>query len=321
MIVPVKTPRERRPTPTTGALLHSAAWWRLQHRLAPYLFVLPFVLLFLVFQLWPLVRSVALSFHKTAGTRRQVWVGLANYEFLLRDQFFWFAVLNTVAYATAFLAIQLPLSFGLAVLLNSPRVRARGLFRLAFFSTHLVGAAFVGILFAQLLNARYGLLNVALGAILQRPVRIDWLGQPETAMLSVLLAGLWLSVGYGMVYFLAALQAVDRELYEAAAVDGAGRMARLWHVTLPGVRHVTWFLALFGLIGAMQMFELPYVLFGQGSGPANSGLTIVMYLYIHGFQAGDLGYAAAIGWMLVLLIAGLALAQLRLARRREGAAA
>lgn len=314
MNAPASPPIAARPAPS-----RSAAWWKLQHRLAPYLFVSPFVLLFLTFQLYPLLRSVALSFHKTAGTRRQVWVGLANYEFLLRDNFFWFAVVNTVSYAAAFLVIQLPLSLGLAVLLNSPRVWARGLFRLAFFSTHLVGAAFVGILFAQLLNARYGLLNVALSTLLQRPVTVDWLGRPETAMFSVLMAGLWLSVGYGMVYFLAALQAVDRELYEAAAVDGAGRWARLWHVTLPGVRHVTWFLALFGLIGAMQMFELPYVLFGQGSGPANSGLTIVMYLYIHGFQAGDLGYAAAIGWILVVLIAGLALAQIRVARRRESA--
>ncbi|MCS7034216.1 MAG: sugar ABC transporter permease [Phycisphaerae bacterium] len=291
--------------------------WQLQQRLAPYLFVSPFVLLFAAFLLWPLLRSLLLSLHKTVGSERQIFAGLDNYAFLLRDRFFWFAVVNTVGYALAFLLIQIPAALLLAVLLNSRRIRGRSLFRLAFFSTHLVGGAFVGIIFAQILNVRHGLLNTALSALLGRPVEIAWLSEPRLAMPSVLLAALWLSIGHGMVYFLAALQAVDRELYEAAAVDGAGRWGQFWNITLPGVWHVVTFLTLFGLIGAMQLFELPYILFGQSAGPGNAALTIVMYLYVYGIQSGDLGYAAAIGWMLVLLISGLAVAQWRIVRRRE----
>jgi ABC-type sugar transport system permease subunit len=291
--------------------------WRLQHKLAPYLFVSPFVALFVLFLLWPLARSVTLSFQRGGGSQRTEYIGWANYSFLLQDRYFWFAVGNTVGYAIVFLSVQIPAALGLAVLLNSKRLRGRALFRLAFFATHLVGAAFVGIVFAQLLNQRYGLFNQLLSGFVPGEVTIDWLGRPRTAMLSVLFAGLWLSVGYGMVYFLAALQAVDRELYEAAAVDGAGRWSRFRHITLPGVRHVTAFLTLFGLIGAMQMFELPYVLFGQSAGPANSAMTIVLYLYQFGFQAGDLGYAAAVGWVLVLLILLMGAIQYLLFRRRE----
>jgi ABC-type sugar transport system permease subunit len=296
---------------------HRANWWRLQHKLAPYLFVSPFVLLFVAFLLLPLMRSITLSFQRGGGSQRAEFVGVENYAFLLRDRYFWFAVANTVGYAIAFLSIQIPAALGLAVLLNSKCVHGRALFRLAFFATHLVGAAFVGIVFAQLLNPRYGLFNQLIGLIVPGEVTIDWLGRPRTAMLSVLFAGLWLSIGYGMVYFLAALQAVDREIYEAAAVDGAGRWSRFWHITLPGVRHVTAFLSLFGLIGAMQMFELPYVLFGQSAGPANSAITIVMYLYLYGFQAGDLGYASAVGWVLVGLILGLIVLQWLAFRRQE----
>jgi ABC-type sugar transport system permease subunit len=112
-----------------------------------------------------------------------------------------------------------------------------------------------------------------------------------------------------MIYFLAALQSVDRELYEAAEVDGAGAWSKFWHVTLPGIRPVLTFMVLVGTIGAFQLFELPYVLF-QGPGPNNRGLTIVMYLFQYGFEFGDIGYASAVGWVLVLLIFALSLAQL-----------
>jgi ABC-type sugar transport system permease subunit len=116
-----------------------------------------------------------------------------------------------------------------------------------------------------------------------------------------------------MIYFLAALQCVDRELYEAAEVDGAGKWSQFWNVTLPGIRPVLLFLIFVGTVGAFQLFELPYVLF-NGPGPGNSALTIVMYLFNTGFDVGDIGYASAIGWMLALMIAGIAILQLRVTR-------
>ncbi len=279
-----------------------ARLWALQHRFAPYLFVSPFVLLFSCFLIYPLVRSVILSMYQTAGPRSSRFVGLANYLFLFRDQYFWMAVANTAVLALCFLVIQIPASLGLAMLANAKHVRAKSFFRFAFFSTHLVGSVFASVLFFQLLNPRQGLVNKAIGLFLSFTPQIPWLTNEYLARVSILMAWLWLSVGFGMIYFLAALQAVDVELYEAAQVDGAGRWSRFWNVTIPGIKPVLLFMILVGTIGGFQLFEIPYVLFPTGSGPNRSAQTIVSYLFTAGFQVGDLGVASAIGWMLVIII-------------------
>ncbi|HLL90525.1 MAG TPA: sugar ABC transporter permease [Tepidisphaeraceae bacterium] len=294
----------------------TARLWRLQHRLAPYAFVLPFVALFGAFLFYPLGRSLVLSAYQTAGPRQARFVGLANYRFLLGDRLFWWAVANTLLFTIAYVAIQVPAALGLAMLLDRPRLLARAVLRFSFFAAYLVGSVFVAVLFAQLLAPRGGPVNTVLGWVVGGDVTINWLGDRRLAMASVLIASLWLSIGYGMVYCLAALQSVDRALYDAAAVDGAGRWARFRHVTLPGVRPVLGVLALVGTVGALQLFELPYVLFA-GPGPNLSALTIVMYLFGHGFEQGDLGYASAAGWVLVLITAVVAIVLLRLARTEE----
>jgi ABC-type sugar transport system permease subunit len=144
-------------------------------------------------------------------------------------------------------------------------------------------------------------------------VEIDWKSDWRFARLAILIAALWLSIGYAMIYLLAALQAVDRDLYEAAVTDGAGKWSRFWHVTLPQIRPVLMFLILIGTIGSLSLFELPYVFF-QGSGPGFAGLTVVAYLFTQGFGVGDLGYASAVAWALVLFIGAIALLQIRVMR-------
>jgi ABC-type sugar transport system permease subunit len=276
-------------------------WWKLQSRAAPYLFVSPFVIIFSIFLLYPLGRSLYLSFHKTFGPRDAVFVGWSNYRFLLRhDLLFGLAVVNTLAYTIAFLAIQIPLSLGLAVLLNSRQVRFRSLFRFSFFSSYLVGQVFVGVIFYQLFSAD-GLVNHVLSLIFRHPIQIPWLTSSAMVLPSILIASLWLATGYGMVYFLAALQAIDPGLYEAADMDGAGSWSKFFHVTLPGIRPMLAYMVLIGAIGGFQLFELPFVLL-QGAGPGGRGMTIVMYLFIMGFSSGDLGYASAIGWTLVAIL-------------------
>jgi ABC-type sugar transport system permease subunit len=279
-----------------------ARLWALQHRLAPYLFVSPFVLLFLTFMVYPLIRSIVLSTYQTAGPRSSKFVGMANYSFLIHDQYFVGAVLNTAVFALAFLCVQIPAALGLAMLVNSKRVRAKSFFRFAFFSTHLVGSVFASVLFFQLLNPRTGLVNKSLGLLLGFTPQIPWLTDQYLARVSILMAWLWLSVGFGMIYFLAALQAVEVELYEAADVDGAGRWSKFWNVTVPGTKPVRLFMILVGMIGGFQLFEIPWVLFPTSSGPNRSASTIVAYLFTTGFQTGDLGVASAIGWMLVVII-------------------
>ncbi|MCC5831046.1 MAG: sugar ABC transporter permease [Phycisphaeraceae bacterium] len=284
-------------------------WYRFQYRYAPYLFVAPFIISFLIFGFYPIVRSIWLSFHLTAGPETSVFVGLDNYTVLLADTDFHKAVRNTVIFAFFSVFLQLPLSLGLAMLLNSRLILGRAFFRLGFFSPHLLGMVFVAILFAVVFAPRFGLLNVLLSH-LGAPIERDWLGTPELVMPALVLTALWLYVGFNMVYFLAALQAVDRDLYDAAKVDGAGPWGQFLHVTLPGIKHVTVFVVVLSTIGSFQLFELPYLMLNNGPGPDQAGLTVVMYLYQNGFVTGDLGYASAIGWVLVLGVMCLAIFQL-----------
>ncbi|HIG55722.1 MAG TPA: sugar ABC transporter permease [Candidatus Latescibacteria bacterium] len=286
--------------------------FRLQHRYAPYLFVAPFVVLFLVFTLYPLVKSIQLSFYITNGPKAQIFVGLDNFRFLYSDPAFHQALWNTCIYACGSVFLQLPLSLGLALLLNSSMVRGRDFFRFAFFSPHLVGQVFVAVLFSVIFIPKFGLLNRVLHSFFDVAIDTKWLGNPDLVMPALILTSLWMYVGFNMIYFLAALQGVDRSLYEAAQVDGAGPFKQFLHVTLPGIRGVAVFVAVLSTIGSFQLFELPYVMLNNTAGPDNSGLTVVMYLYQNGFVAGDLGYASAIGWTLTFAVLVISLVQMRL---------
>jgi len=289
-------------------------FWRLQAKAAPYVFLLPFFLVFGTFMLYPLGKSIYLAFHQTNGPKSVVFVGIDNFTFLLSDPDFWTALRNTATYAFFSVFLQLPLSLGLALLLNSRLVKGRDIFRLAFFSPHLVGQVFVAVLFGVLYAPRYGLINQALSWAFGIDVDIDW--KKNHVMTALVVTALWMYVGFNMIYFLAALQAVDPDLYEAAMVDGANAFQQFVHVTLPSIRPVLVFVVVLSTIGSFQLFELPFVLL-QGPGPNNSGLTIVMYLYLTGFEAGDLGLASAIGWFLVLIILAISLVQLKVGRGGE----
>jgi ABC-type sugar transport system permease subunit len=255
-------------------------------RTAPYLFLSPFILSFLIFGAYPIIRSLILSLYITSGPEAQHFVGLGNYFYLLKDPDFWTAVRNTAI----------------------------------FFSPNLMGLVFSALLFMLILAPKHGLLNAALHALFGLPATTRWLSTPGLVMPALIMVALWLYTGFNMVYFLAALQSVDTELYEAATIDGAGRWSQFRHVTLPGIKPVLIFVVVLSTIGSFQLFELAYLLLGNGSGPDQAGLTIVMYLYQNGFLGGDLGYASAIGWTLAAMVLVLSLIQLRITGvGREGA--
>lgn len=300
---------------------------------AAYLFLAPFLLVFAVFTVYPLVLSAVLAVQQTHGPGFARFVGLDNFVSLATDPLFHKALGNTVAYTLGSLLIQLPLALGLAMLLNRPGLAGRGAYRLIFFSPQLMGLVFVAMLSALIFEKRAGLLNQAFEGVLGGwlgPERafpwisalrgVAWLDFPwlqTFVMPTLILISLWMYVGYNMVYFLAALQNIDQSLVEACAVDGAGPARRFWHVTVPSIRPVASFVVLLSLIGSLQLFELPYILLDYTGGPQNRGLTIVMYLYQNGFESGDLGYASAIGWVLALMLVALALGQVFLMRREE----
>lgn len=283
--------------------------------ITPWLFLAPFLVTFAVFTIYPLSQSFVLSFQQTFGPRSTVPVGFENFRYLSTDPLFWIALKNTVIFTLGSLCVQLPLSLGLALLLNRPELKGRSLFRLIFFAPSLVGLVFVGMIFSLIFEKRTGLLNVALHSVIpQFPLEFPWL--QNYVMPALIIAALWLYVGFNMVYFLAALQNVPGELMESAGIDGAGPWDRFIHVTLPHITPVAGFVVLLSILGSFQLFELPFVLLG-GSGPENRGLTLVMYLYNTGFVTGDLGYASAIGWVLALILASVTIVQRTISRKGE----
>ncbi|HTA90262.1 MAG TPA: sugar ABC transporter permease [Polyangiaceae bacterium] len=280
---------------------------------APYWFLAPYLVLTTVFLLYPLLHAGVLAFYQTNGPRSRVFVGLDNFTFLLADPVFHKALKNTTIFALCSVFLQLPLSLGLALLLNSGNSKLKGFFRLVLFSPNLVGQIFVGILFSVLFTPRYGLINRFSQALFGWGLEERWLGNPALVMPAIVITALWVWVGFNMIYFLAALQSVDKGLEEAASIDGANALAVFWYVTLPSMRHVVVFVVVTSIIGSYQLFELPLALLPQsnGSGPDNSGLTVIGYLYQVAFAGGDLGLGAAVGWTLAVIIFVISWLQIR----------
>lgn len=272
-------------------------------RYAPYFFLAPFFALFGVFMVYPLFDSIRLSTYSVRGMRNQTFVGLENIERLIADPLFWTALWNTAYFAAGSLLLQLPVALALALLLSNARLKGRNLFRLSFFSPVLISGVFIAVIFYLLYDRRYGLVNQLLGS------EIQWLQDPDLVMPALVLAGVWRWAGFNMVYFLAGLQSIRQELYEAAAVDGAGPWQSFVHVTIPALKPVIAFVVITSMIGSFQLFDLPYVL--TEGGPGNASMTMVMYLYKHGFEFINLGYAATIGWALAVIIGVISIIQVR----------
>jgi len=285
--------------------------------LAPWILLAPFLTVFVVFTLYPAASSLWLSTRQTFGPGVSVPVGGSNYSNLFHDPSFWKALRNTVVFTLGSVLIQLPLSLLLAIILNRPDIRARTFFRVVLFSPVLVGVVFVAMLFSVLFGKRTGLVNQLLHASTGWDLDFPWLD--TYVMPALIVATLWQYVGFNMIYFLAALQNVPKELEEASRMDTAAVWSRFRHVTLPAIMPVGTFVVLLSIIGSFQLFELPYILMNGTGGPEDRGLTLVMYLYQTGFQTGDLGFAAAIGWVMALVLIACAAAQRLISRKAEAA--
>jgi ABC-type sugar transport system permease subunit len=280
---------------------------------APYWFLLPYVVLTAVFLLYPLLHAAVLAFYQTNGAQSRVFVGTSNFTFLAKDPIFRQALANTTVFTLASVFVQLPLSLGLALLLNSGKDKLKGFFRLILFAPNLVGQVFVGILFGVLFTPRYGLINRFVQALVGWGLEEQWLGNPALVMPAIVLTSLWVWVGFNMIYFLAALQAVDKSLEEAARVDGAHPLQVFWYVTLPEIRPVFVFVVVTCVVGSYQLFELPLSLMPQsnGAGPDNSGLTVITYLNNVAFNSGDLGLGSAVGWIVAFIVFAISLIQIK----------
>lgn len=277
-----------------------------------WIFVAPATLLFLVFFAYPLGQSLWQSF-TTREAGAQVWVGTANYERLLQDPL----VLKSLQTAGLILAVQMPmmivLAVGLAVILNSSWLRFKTTFRLIHFLPAVTTLVAYSLVFRIMLQSQGGIVNQFLQT-LNIPA-IDWLSSTFWAPISVIASVTWRWTGYNMVFILAGLQAIPKEQYESATLDGASNFRTFFSVVLPQLRPVLIFVTITSTIGSLQLFDENYIL--TGGGPANATLTPVLLMYKTGFRDFDFGYASAIAWMLVLLIGVLSLIQFRVLRERK----
>ncbi|AUY47734.1 sugar ABC transporter permease [Streptomyces sp. CB01881] len=283
--------------------------WR--RRAVPYLLLAPALITFAVFKAYPIVSSLLLSLTTGAGAATRN-AGTANYRRLLHDPLFWTALRNTAQILVVQVPLMLVLALGLAVGMNSVFVRWRTAWRLGVFMPAVTGLVATGVVFAFLLNTRQGAVNHLLEQV--GLPGVDWLGSPFWSRMAVVLVLTWHYTGYNAVIYLAGLQGIPRELYEAAMVDGAGPLRRFASVTLPALRPVLLFTVVLSTIGTLQLFDEPYVL--TRGGPDNATLTVSMYLYDNGFHYFDFGYASAIAYALTLLVSVLGAAQMRLMGER-----
>lgn len=284
-----------------------------------WLFVAPALIAIAVFFVVPVAAALAMSFtdfdlYALADLRNLRFVGLANYARLLQTPLFWQALGNTFFFVAIGVPLSLAASLGAALLLNQPLLRWRGVFRAALFAPVVTTLVAVAVVWRYLLHTRYGLVNHALGAFGIGP--IDWLGDPFWAMPAIVLMSVWKNYGYNMIILLAALQAIPKELYEVASLDGATRWQRLRHVTLPGVAPTLLLVAILTTAGHFQLFAEPYVM-TQG-GPAQRTVTVLYFMYEEGFKWWSLGSASAVAFVLFVLMFAITLAQTRASRFAEG---
>ncbi|MFI9330138.1 carbohydrate ABC transporter permease [Kitasatospora sp. NPDC052868] len=304
---------------TTSARLPAArpagARPRRSGRLAPYGFVAPFFVLFAAFGLLPLLYTAHVSLHRVElqTSDRMDWLGLQNYTRLLDDPFFWNALRNTFTIGVLSTVPQLLIALGLAHLLNY-RLRGRTFFRVAMLMPYATSVAAATLVFAQLFGRDYGLINWLLGSVGLSPV--DWQADTWASQFGVSAIVTWRWTGYNALIYLAGMQSIPGELYEQAAVDGASRLQQFRHVTVPGLRPTIVFTVVVSTIGATQLFGEPLLYEGNAAGGiSHQYQTLGLYLYEQGWSFFHLGRAAAVAWVMFLLIVVLALANAAIAAR------
>jgi ABC-type sugar transport system permease subunit len=287
---------------------------------AGWAFSTPFTAIFVVFLLVPILASFALSFTSFSIGNIQDWtsatfVGLDNYTKLFGDEVFVKSLRNTAYFVVGGVPPTIIIGLLLAVALNQGIGRLRAMFRVGYYVPVITSIVAVAIVWRYMLDPEVGILNAALAQVgITGP---DWLGDPNTTMPSIIALGVWRNVGNSMVIFLAALQTVDPQLYEAARVDGAKGRQLFRHVTVPMLRPAILFTTVITTIGYLQVFEEPFVMTGPSGGPDQAGFTTSLFVYQQGFRFFNLGYASAAAYTLFVFIAVLAIIQFRLLRTKS----
>lgn len=284
-----------------------------RHYLHAYLFIAPVLVAFGLFRVWPALQTLYFSAFKVELLRgRLTFIGLQNFADLFTDEIFRQAAVNTVIYAAVIVPVSAALGLGLAVLFNEP-FRGRELLKALYFAPMVTSTVAAAMVWWWLYNPQFGLFNVFL-RLLHLPTS-SWLLSTAMALPSIIIFSVWKTVGYNMVIYLAGLQGIPQEYYEAATIDGAGAFQRFWRITLPLLAPVTAFILIYNGIFAFQVFDQVFVL--TGGGPANATNVVVLELYRQAFQRYRFGYASAQALVLFAFILAITAVQYRVSRRHE----
>ncbi|WP_164547670.1 MULTISPECIES: sugar ABC transporter permease [unclassified Bosea (in: a-proteobacteria)] len=286
-------------------------WPRLRRGLTPYLFLAPFFLTFIAFWLGPIIASLIYSFTDWRGFASPRFIGFANYSKLFADPRFWVALKNTLFYGVVYVTILNVSALALALCLDSLWLRFKNAVKVGFFLPVTISLVVAAVIFEMIFAKGVGLLN-----IVQKGLglgEIDWLGDPRFSIWAIIILRVWRALGYYAVIYFAGLQGIPTDVKEAARLDGCSPWQVTRHVTLPLLKPVILFGVIMSTIWALELFDEPWVL--TKGGPADSTLTIVIYLYQAGFQYVELGYAAAVSYVLTLMIVAIAIVQKLLSGR------
>lgn len=279
-------------------------------KIAPYLFVLPFIISFLVFSLYPFINAVIMSFQQVNGFSDTQWIGLTNYRTLLNDGDFYAALWNVLRYTFWTLVILIPLPMLVAYIMNQKGIPLKGFFRSVYFVPVLTSSVIAGLIFKYAFSSeKTGVFNTWLHAFGIGPV--DWLNQSGTAMFALVIIAVWRWLGTNMIYFLSGLQGISPELYESASMDGASAFQKFWYVTIPLLKPITIYVLTISIMAGFSMFNESYVYWGAQS-PNNVGTTLVTLIYKAAFTNGNFGYSCTLGVALFLIVVVVNIIQTRL---------
>ncbi|WP_274648872.1 carbohydrate ABC transporter permease [Paenibacillus humicola] len=295
-----QTPIVSNPSNRAALRPEHSRWREAWKNRAVYAAISPFYILFAVFGLFPILFSLYLSLQKWDGIGTMSYNGLNNFQYMVTDPLFWQSVGNTFVIWIYSTIPMLFLALVIAFLLNSAFVRFRSAYRIAYFLPNVTSIVAVAIIFSTVFANKYGLLNYMLTAVGLNSVQ--WLNFPfgiQTAIASMVV---WRWTGYNAIIYLAGLQSIPSQLYEAAKIDGASTAQSFFRITIPLLRPVILFTVITSTIGGMQLFTEPQVLVGNDGGVGNNGMTIVLYLYREAFVNNYFGYASAVGWGMFVII-------------------
>ncbi len=300
------------PARVPGSRLGRRKLWA-DHALA-YCFLLPTLLVLGTFTLYPVGRAFVLSLYDwdMISPDRQ-FILFDNYRELFADPLFWKSVRNTVMYVLGTVPLEIGIALGVALLLNRS-LSFRAFYRLAFFIPYITTVVAIAMVWAWIYHDQWGLLNYILSWFHLPPQK--WLLDPKWTLFTIIVMSIWKTVGYNTVIFLAGLQNMDKELYEAARVDGANSRQVFWHITWPLLTPTTFFVSITAMIGAFKVFTEIYVLYGGKPGPLRVATTIVFYIYEKAWTEYRMGYASASAYILFFMVLAVTMVQFWYARRR-----